>query len=60
MKRFTCDHCGEDINEHDDYIDHEIDFDDCYYECDLCAACKDKIYRSIHSAIEIFIGDDTK
>ena len=58
MKKFICDHCGKEINDKDDYIDCEIDFEEYEFDCDLCAECKEELISNTIAAIEKFIGVD--
>ena len=56
MKKFICDHCGKEINITDDYLDYELEFESEFFECDLCAECKNKIVTDTIKSIERFIG----
>ena len=56
MKKFICDHCGKEINEKNDYIDYEIEFEANTYECDLCSKCCDEITTEIEKRLKEFIG----
>ena len=55
MKRFICDHCGKELNGKDGYIDYEFNFEETYYECDLCDDCKNEITNEIDKRLTEFI-----
>ena len=59
MKKIICDHCGKEINETDDYVDYEIEFEGSLYPCDLCAKCKGEICKTLDAEIEDYIGGST-
>ena len=59
MKKILCDHCGKEINDKDDYIDYEIEFEANGYDCDLCAKCCDEITNEITNRLKEFIGGHT-
>lgn len=56
MKKLFCDHCGKEINDMDDYIDNEIEFEADEYECDLCYDCFNEITDEIRNRLNEFIG----
>ena len=41
--KYTCDHCGKEINSVDDYTDAELDFGEFYKSCDFCCDCYNKL-----------------
>lgn len=56
MVKYTCDHCGKEINDDGDFIEYDIEFEGNIYPCDLCAECKKEIYESVDKHIGEFIG----
>lgn len=55
MTKYTCDHCGKEITDHDDYVEYEIEFEGDEYKCDLCAKCKHTIVEKIEKELNEFI-----
>ena len=41
--KYTCDHCGKEIDNFNDYTDTELDFGGFYKSCDFCCDCYNKL-----------------
>ena len=51
--KYTCDHCGQEINYFDDYTDAELDFGGFYNVCDFCGDC----YNKLVDYVSNFLGE---
>lgn len=51
--KYTCDHCGKEINSFDDYTDTELDFGGFYKSCDFCCDC----YNKLVDYVSNFVGN---
>ena len=49
--KYTCDHCGKEINSFDDYTDAELDFGGFYKSCDFCCDCYNKLVDYVSNVV---------
>ena len=48
MTKTYCDHCGKELDWHEDYMDLALELKvRPYLDIDLCDACMDKLYRNV-------------
>lgn len=55
MMKFYCNHCGKELDDWQDYVDYDIDFDDLSYTVDLCTECKEKLVEEIDELVTRFV-----
>ena len=47
-----CDHCGTELNSHNDYEDTDIDIANYFRRVDLCTSCFEKLTAMIEEFFE--------
>lgn len=58
--KFYCNHCGKLLDNVDDYVDYDIEFDELSYTVDLCAKCKAKLVKGIDTILIRFVRGSVK